>query len=128
MRNVSITVRRGFVASVFFLAFTSILLSGFAARAASVSGNDTIAIAAADVLSDADMAVKRASGGTTVSVSSNQVINATSTGNTMDVKGNLTNGNIYTGNSFGGSGFGSYVMNTGNNSTINSGVSLRACS
>ena len=78
-------------------------------------------------LGDEAMSEKRGSGGgvtTNVNVVSDQTLNATSTGNTLSVNGNLTNGSIYTGNNFGGSGFGSYVMNTGNNTVINSGFSL----
>ena len=125
MKNISHTYSRRFFVPVFLLAFAATAPFAQTARAAQPQDIDTIIIASEDKISDADMAVNRAaSGGTTVTVSSDQVINATSTGNTMNVNGNLTNGNIVTGNNFGGSGFGSYVMNTGNNSTINSGVSL----
>lgn len=55
-------------------------------------------------------------------LTSTQTLAASTSGNTLDVGGDLTNGEILIGQNFGG--FGSYVMNTGNNSTINSAVSL----
>ena len=72
------------------------------------------------------MNANRGSGGviTTTNVASNQTLDSTSTGNTVNVTGNMTNGPISVGANFGVSGFGSYVMNTGNNAVINSGVSL----
>jgi hypothetical protein len=80
------------------------------------------------VLSDEDMDLNRGSRGMTTNtistVTSNQTLTSTSTGNVMYVEGNLTNGAIAVGDNFGGSGIGSFVMNTGNNSVINSGVSL----
>lgn len=78
----------------------------------------------ARALNDADMGALRA--GYTVqnntTVTSNQSMSATSSGNSVNVGGDMTNGSIS--GTFGGSGFGSYVMNTGNNAVINSGVSL----
>jgi len=124
MKNAPHKSGRWVFVPVFLLTFTAISLFGQAAHAAQTQDNDNIIIAANYIISDEDMAVKRASGGTAITVSSNQVINSTSTGNSVNVRGNLTNGDISTGSNFGGSGFGSYVMNTGNNSTINSGVSL----
>ena len=53
---------------------------------------------------------------------SEQTLSAATTGNSLNVGGNLSNGNISLGDNI--SGFGSYVMNTGNNSTINSAVSV----
>lgn len=90
------------------------------------TNEDNLAVSSADSLSDQDMTTNRGSGGTTniTTVTSDQTINATSSGNTLNVGGNLTNGSITIGNNFGGSGFGSYVLNSGNNSVINSGVSL----
>jgi hypothetical protein len=55
-------------------------------------------------------------------LTSSQTLAASTTGNSLNVGGNLTNGDIAIGDNLGG--FGSYVMNTGNNSTINSAVSL----
>jgi hypothetical protein len=89
------------------------------------TNEDSLIVGSADILSETDLEAHRGSGGTTTTttVASNQSLSATSTGNVVNVTGDMTNGSI--GNStFGGSGFGSYVMNTGNNSTINSGVSL----
>jgi hypothetical protein len=114
------------------LAFFPVCLFGLvslscahAALAALPKNDDTVVISSADALSDADMGANR--GGsitTTTTVISSQTMNSTSTGNAMNVNGNMTNGNIVMGNNFGGSGFGSYVMNTGNNAVINSGVSV----
>ncbi|MDD3370335.1 MAG: hypothetical protein PHE27_00770 [Alphaproteobacteria bacterium] len=80
-----------------------------------------------EVLSEAAMNDSRAAQGTTIditTVTSNQTLESTSTGNSVFVNGNMTNGTINVGSNFGGNGFGSYVMNTGNNAVINSGVSL----
>jgi hypothetical protein len=86
---------------------------------------DVIALNASAPLSESDMDMKRGAGNFDISTStSTQTLTSTSTGNSVTVNGNMTNGSISTGSNFGGSGFGSYVMNTGNNATINSGVSL----
>ena len=82
---------------------------------------ETLTLAATDALSETDMTQERGGSATVVS---DQTLASTSTGNVMNVTGNLTNGAIYTGENFGGSGFGSFVLNTGNNATISSGVSL----
>lgn len=60
----------------------------------------------------------------TNSLVSTQTLSSTTTGNTLSVAGNLTNGDVNIGDGFGGSGFGSYVMNTGNNSSVNSAVTV----
>ncbi len=98
--------------------------------AAQKTNEDTILIAPDALLPLSDMDSKRGSGGisNTIDVSSNQTLSSTSTGNTVNVGGNLTNGSITTNGSVSGSGFGSYVLNTGNNATINSGVSLSVLS
>jgi hypothetical protein len=111
----------------FFSACLAVLASVPFARpalAAAHTNNDKVFIASEDILSEKDMGVKRGGTVTTTTVTSNQTMNSTSTGNEMVVWGSLTNGQISVGDNFGGSGFGSYVMNTGNNSVINSGVSL----
>lgn len=56
------------------------------------------------------------------SVVSTQSLGATTSGNTLSVGGSLHNGEISFANT--GGSMGSYVMNTGNNSTINSAISL----
>jgi hypothetical protein len=96
---------------------------------AAMAGNpsdDFVSIPSSDLLKETELGSNRGEGSTvtTITVMSNQTMESTSTGNTLNVSGNLTNGPIYVGDNFGGTGFGSYVMNTGNNSVINSGVSL----
>ena len=90
------------------------------------SDGDKVVIVSEDALSEADMNINRGSGGVynTTTVASDQTMSSTSTGNSVNVAGNMTNGPITVGANFGGNGFGSYVMNTGNNAVINSGVSL----
>ncbi len=89
---------------------------------------DRLSIDSATALNDEDMGENR--GGSTTShtnitmVSSNQTMHSSSAGNTVNVTGDMVNGHISVGDNFGASGIGSYVMNTGNNATINSGVSL----
>ena len=51
-----------------------------------------------------------------------QTLTSTVTGNTINVTGDMINGAVNIGDF--GSGIGSYVMNTGNNSSINSAVSI----
>lgn len=55
-------------------------------------------------------------------LTADQDLAASTSGNSLNVGGNLANGQIALGDNM--SGFGSYVMNTGNNSTINSAVAL----
>lgn len=79
--------------------------------------------AVANAMSDVEMGSARAGFvQNTNNVTSNQTLNSSSSGNSVNVTGDLINGSIAA--EFGGSGFGSYVMNTGNNAVINSGVSL----
>lgn len=105
-------------------AFPFLLSSG--AVGAAVSDRDEVVIDAEGLLSAKDMETSSGQGSSLsiVTVTSSQTMNSTSTGNTLTVSGSLTNGAISVGENFGGSGFGSYVMNTGNNAVINSGVSL----
>ena len=111
-----------FPASLLVLAF---LIYAPAASAESLN-SDSVVITENGALNAAVMGSNR--GGTltitTTTVTSDQTLESTSTGNSLNVNGNLSNGPISVGSNFGGSGFGSYVMNTGNNSVINSGVSL----
>ncbi len=72
-------------------------------------------------LTDSEMAISSGASGVTTMDSSQSLV-AVGSDNTLYVGGDLTNGNIYVGDTLGG--LGSYVMNTGNNSTINSAVSL----
>jgi len=81
------------------------------------SGNDV------SELSQTDLSEDRGTHGED-SVVSTQSLAATTSGNTLSVLGNLTNGAISIGDQLGGAGFGSYVMNTGNNSTLNAATSL----
>ncbi len=128
MNSIPNTAFRRTLCSAFLPAFLFFVASLPVASAslAAPSGDDTLVLTSVGALSTTDMDVNRGSGGTTttVTVASNQTMDSTSTGNTLNVGGSLTNGPISIGNNFGGSGFGSYVMNTGNNSVINSGVSL----
>lgn len=105
--------------ALFLLGGTSLV------QAATNEAEDTIVLQADNkvILSQDDMNASR--GGesiNTTSLSSSQSLDATTSGNAINVGGDLTNGNIALGDNLGG--FGSYVMNTGNNSTINSAVSL----
>jgi|GEM_PF-1942489 hypothetical protein len=125
MNNIPNTALCRTICLVYVPAFLFLFASSAPAAEAAASDNDMVVIASADALSQADMSANR--GGTTVNtttVTSNQTMDSTSSGNTVNVAGSLTNGPISVGSNFGGSGFGSYVMNTGNNSIINSGVSL----
>lgn len=104
-------------------AFT-LLVAGTAK--ATEANDDTIVILSAETeitLSQDEMGENRGASGLMFNtLSSTQELAASSSGNTITVAGNLRNGDITVGNDFGG--LGSYVMNTGNNSTINSAVSL----
>jgi len=106
-------------------ATSAILAFGFALLFSAASARADVSLSGASALDDADMSHSR--GGsvtTTTTVTANQSMESTSSGNSMSVFGNMANGPITVGENFGGSGFGSYVMNTGNNTVINSGVSL----
>jgi len=91
--------------------------------AAEIDTGDNVAISSVEtsVLSYSEMSDNRGTFGITTQ-ESEQELAAETSGNTLNVGGNLTNGNISLGDNI--SGFGSYVMNTGNNSTINSAVSV----
>lgn len=85
--------------------------------------DDTIALdgEALNLMTTDEMEVNRGAAGDN-SLASTQSLAATTSGNSLFVGGNLTNGDIAIGDNLGG--FGSYVMNTGNNSTINTAVSV----
>lgn len=126
MGNVPNTAFRRVLVSGFL--FALLLSAGSAARAdepaVPAADDDSVTIAAAEPLNNDDLDVRGGAGNTSVTtVTASQTMSSTTSDNTLNVGGNLTNGSISSVN-FGGSGFGSYVMNTGNNSTINSGVSL----
>lgn len=76
------------------------------------------------LLTPADLSADRGAGGADYTAVSTQSLAATTTGNALSVAGNLVNGTIALGNDFGGAGFGSYVMNTGNNSTLTAATSV----
>lgn len=107
------------------MAVLSVLLPGSALSrdAASADSDDTFAVLSQQEvrLTVKDM-LKRGEG-TTNEVNSSQVISASTNNNSLNVGGDLTNGDISVGDNF-GSGWGSYVFNSGNNSTINSAVSI----
>lgn len=79
------------------------------------------------LLSPEDMTADRGAFGIEINENtaiSSQSLAATTSGNALTVGGDLANGHITIGNQFGGSGFGSYVMNTGNNSTLMAATSV----
>lgn len=107
-------------------AFASIMVVANASVAAEAGVNDTddaISISSASEvrLTGGEMEGNRGAAGMNA-VSSSQTLSSISSGNSLNVSGNLTNGNISVGENMGG--FGSYIMNTGNNTTINTAVSL----
>ncbi|MDD5585376.1 MAG: hypothetical protein PHY92_00275 [Alphaproteobacteria bacterium] len=68
------------------------------------------------------MAADRAAAGTN-SVVAAQTLTSTVSGSSLTIGGSLTNGAVSLGDNF-GSGLGSYVMNTGNNSSLTSAVNV----
>lgn len=88
------------------------------------AANDKVLISNAEelLLSTNEMGESRGTAGTINTITSAQTLASTTAGNSMNVGGDMTNGDISLGDNMGG--FGSYVMNTGNNSTINSAVSV----
>jgi hypothetical protein len=110
----------------------ALLITGFMTLAGSASiglaadtnaaGDDVVSFSREDaVLSRIDLEVNRGTYGTNT-VASEQSLASSAQNNSLNVQGDLTNGNISVGDKFGG--FGSYVMNTGNNTSINSAVSV----
>jgi len=86
------------------------------------SDDDTILLSMNDGrLTENEMADSCGAAGITTMDSSQSLV-AVGSDNSLYVGGDLTNGNINVGDNLGG--LGSYVLNTGNNSTINSAVSL----
>lgn len=119
----------------FFKAFALLLLgsvlmtaAGSASVAAeagqSTNGDDSVLLSSLSMepLSGSEMEKNRGAAAVINTLSSSQSLEAATSGNTLSVGGSLTNGDVSLGDNMGG--FGSYVMNTGNNSTINSAVSL----
>ncbi|HAX92220.1 MAG TPA: hypothetical protein DCY07_08480 [Rhodospirillaceae bacterium] len=107
--------------------FALMLLMGSPCLAADTKegdAEDMVAFSSADevALTSEDMDSQRGAAGFANTLTSTQTINSSTTDNTLNVGGNLTNGQITVGDNLGG--LGSYVMNTGNNSTINAAVSL----
>jgi hypothetical protein len=85
--------------------------------------DDLVTIVDGEVAMNAvDMESNRGTSGVSNSMTSNQTLESATTGNSLNVGGNMTNGNVSIGENFGG--FGSYVMNTGNNSSVNSAVNF----
>lgn len=107
-----------------------VFLPGFALAAEApqtddMAGDTVVFSNAQELTSTAEMTENRgAAGGTSQvnTITSAQTLAASTSGNSLSVGGNLTNGDIGIGDNLGG--FGSYVMNTGNNSTITSAVSF----
>ncbi len=98
---------------------TGALLCLAAPAAANVDeAADEVVIAAAQT-TELENGMTTGTGGITVQ----QNLNASTTGS-VAVAGDLTTGKISLGDNFGGNGFGSYVNNTGNNTAINSAMSV----
>jgi hypothetical protein len=86
------------------------------------SGDNAVVFTSEETsLSGIEMETNRGAFGVTT-FDADQSLAATTSGNSLNVGGNLQNGNIAIGDHLGG--FGSYVLNTGNNSTINSAVAV----
>ncbi len=94
-----------------------------AAFAVETEADDTVVFSMKDEkpLSLKDMEEDRGAFGINT-LTSEQTLASTSAGNALNVGGDLVNGKISVGDNFGG--FGSYVMNTGNNTAINSAVTV----
>jgi hypothetical protein len=118
-------MRYSIVKTIALLAAGFALLGGASHACLANDGNlaDDIVLSSDDeiALSGNDMEFNRGAFDINT-LTSDQSLAAETTGNTLNVQGNLTNGNIYMGDHFGG--LGSYVMNTGNNSSISSAVSV----
>lgn len=105
------------------LVFTAVSVIGASSVCKAEDASDIVVLSETDeiTLSENDMDTSRGAYGVNTLMSSQSMASTTSD-NVLNVGGNLTNGDIALGSNFGG--IGSYVMNTGNNSTINSAVSL----
>ncbi|NCC03333.1 MAG: hypothetical protein EOM37_04710 [Proteobacteria bacterium] len=103
--------------------FLSSATAGWAAETPAVPDTDEVVLTAFgdELLSQDEMGKDRGAAAINT-LSSSQSLSSATTGNSLNVGGNLSNGAINVGENFGG--FGSYVMNTGNNSTVNSAVSF----
>jgi len=118
-------MRYPIVKTLALLVLGSALTAGSAGIAMSAENddNDTVDFSAANEISLSSGEMKDNRGAFGISnLESEQALAAETTGNSLNVGGNLTNGTISLGDNL--SAFGSYVMNTGNNSTINSAVAV----
>ena len=105
------------------IGLAAFLSSAQVSMAADAENEDTVVFAPNDekLLTVSDMRSDRGAFGINT-VTSEQTLASTAAGNSLNVAGDLTNGKISIGENFGG--FGSYVMNTGNNTAINSAVTV----
>ena len=114
------------IKAILFIATISYSLVGIASQAhaaEAVVADEVVTFAEGEVaLTTTEMDVNRGAAGVSNSIATSQTLSAATSGNSLNVGGDLTNGNVSIGENFGG--FGSYVMNTGNNSTVNSAVNF----
>ncbi len=111
------------VKTLALLLLGSALTVGIAGFALAADNGDDVVFSELDEVSLSSGEMKNNRGAFGISnLESDQALAAETTGNTLNVGGNLTNGTITLGDNL--SAFGSYVMNTGNNSTINSAVAV----
>ncbi len=90
----------------------------------SLTANDEIVVADMSDQALAENEMSDTRGAADLTPLSNQMLAATTSGNSFSVAGDLTTGSINLGDALSGLGFGSFVMNTGNNTAINSAVAL----
>jgi len=111
------------VKTLALLLLGSALTAGIAGFALAADNGDDVVFSGPDEISLSSGEMKDNRGAFGISnLESDQALAAETTGNTLNVGGNLTNGTINLGDNL--SAFGSYVMNTGNNSAINSAVAV----
>jgi len=116
-------MRYPLVKTLALLLLGSALTVGIAGFALAADNGDEVVFSELDEVSLSSGEMKNNRGAFGISnLESDQALAAETTGNTLNVGGNLTNGTITLGDNL--SAFGSYVMNTGNNSTINSAVAV----
>lgn len=106
-----------------FMMFIFVFATPLSAARAAAKESEPSPLTAEDAiqLSPSEMDSSRGTSNSN-SIVSTQSLGATTSGNVVSVGGNLNNGEISFNSS--ASTLGSYVMNTGNNSTINSAISL----
>jgi hypothetical protein len=105
------------------LALSTVFIIGAVSTCKAAADDDNVVLSASNEIALSKIEMDSNRGAASINtLTSTQTLQAATSGNSFNVGGSLTNGNIALGNNF--NGFGTYLMNTGNNSTLNAALNL----